>query len=98
VRARNDYGETPLQNAERVRAWACVSLVWRAKVLRAERGVAVGAPLPLAWTAGTHARFEDEERRAVESALRALLLAEERRAGCALGEDAVTAVLRAVAS
>jgi ankyrin repeat protein len=52
----------------------------------------------LAWTADTHDLFEYQERRAVEGALRALLLAEARRAGCALGQDAAESVLRAAAS
>jgi ankyrin repeat protein len=60
--------------------------------------------LPFVWTQGMPCfLFEDEERaeedqeRAdVECALRALLLAEARRAGCELSEDATTEVLRAV--
>jgi ankyrin repeat protein len=52
----------------------------------------------LGWTASKHARVVTEVRENVEDALRALLLAEARRAGCELSWDAAESVLRAVAS
>jgi ankyrin repeat protein len=76
----------------------------RRLVRRVDRDALAGGRESLAWTAGTHARFwdekrfGDEERRAVEGALRALLLADARRAGCELAWDAVERVLQAVAS
>jgi hypothetical protein len=100
--------ETPLDLAERAfRSWThdtaeCQRLVRRATRERYGKQLVAGRRHPLLdWEETTPLDFDlhrTVERAAVESALRALLLAEARRAGCALGEDAVTAVLRAVAS
>jgi hypothetical protein len=95
--ARDDEGVTPLHVAH----WTDVDvarLMDSAARLRAEKGVPVGAPHTLAWTSDTHELLEESKRRAVERALRALLLADVRRAGCALGWDAAESVLQAVAS
>jgi ankyrin repeat protein len=109
LNARSDGGATPryyavrggdgLDDPRHEEKVKCVAILQTADHLQEERPLAVGAPRSLGWTPSTHTLLRSSfwERDAVESALRALLLAEERRAGCALGEDVVTAVLRAVA-
>jgi ankyrin repeat protein len=96
----DNTGKTPLHLAAVRRngyAPKWCDLLSRVEQLR-ERGlVAADGRVSLDWTGDTHALFHREERAAVEGAQRALLLAEARRAGCALGEDAVESVLRAVA-
>jgi ankyrin repeat protein len=93
----NDYAEhaTLLLKAGATIDWApfagCYALLSRVKLAPAADG-----RVPLGWTADRHALFHREERALLEGALRKLLLAEARRAGCALGEDAVESVLRAV--
>jgi ankyrin repeat/SOCS box protein 13 len=96
--ARNGYGETP-RDAVHWTDVVVACLMDSAACLRAEKGVPVGGRLSLAWTTGTHALLGRSARGvAVEGALRALLLAEARRAGCALSGDAAEPVLRAVVS
>jgi ankyrin repeat protein len=75
-----------------------VSFAFGTFVLRADKVYESVGGLPLGWTKDAHDLFKSEKRAAVEGALRALLLAEARRAGCALSEDAAESVLRAVAS
>jgi hypothetical protein len=83
VDARDSTGQTPLHWAcdHEHGSPACVRLLLR-----------YGAD----WRERVHVLFGDVERAAVERALRALLLAEARRAGCALGWAAAERILRAV--
>jgi hypothetical protein len=62
---------------------------------RALTGDSLGTRLPPAWTEATHGLFGELARQTVEDAMRALLLAEARRAGCAPSWDAAERVLQA---
>jgi hypothetical protein len=78
--------------------FACARLVRRAIVLRKERGVAVGAPLPLDWTESTHALLAGAGRRLLNRALGALLLVDARREGGAtLGREGALAFVAGLA-
>jgi hypothetical protein len=78
--------------------FASYPIVSRARRLLEREQTPVGGRLSLAWTSDTHELLKESERWAVHRALRALLLAEARRAGCELSWDAAERVLQAAAS
>jgi ankyrin repeat protein len=97
VHADSGAGVTPLSIARSSRRPG-MRLLWEVHQLGEQ--VAGDGRSPFDWTEGRHALFSEHLAACaldVEGALRALLLAEARRAGCAPSWDAAERVLRTVA-